>query len=201
MEAFRMDAKKRGTFLAAALCAVLLGISAGCGSDDDDGGDITPGDGNVRDGTWRITTTTVFTGGSEICEQETDTTVELATICNLEHEFEQGLEGSPIPVDCDFSLKDVSYDVDCSGSLNVNGCTFYVTLTGLGEYHETSYDFDGFAVVSVTGPPVLCGSAPPCTLTIHEEGVWESATADCADDSTAAPAILAGGLRRLLAGL
>lgn len=197
-----MDTKKRGTFLVAtALCAVLLGVSAGCGGDDDDDGGNTPGDGNVRDGTWRITTTTVFTGTSGICQQPTDTTVELATICNLEDEFEAGLEGSPIPVECDFTLKDVSYDVDCSGSTSINGCTFSITLTGLGEYHETTYDFDGLAVISVTGPPALCGSAAPCTLSIHEEGVWQNGTADCQDDSTAAPAVLAGGLRRLLSGL
>ena len=195
-----MDAKRRGTFLVAAALCAGLGLSAGCGGDDD-GGDITPGDGNVRDGTWRITTTTVFTGTSAICQEPTETDVEFTAVCNLENEFEAGIAGAPIAVECDFTIDDFSFGIECSGLDSIAGCTYLVTLSGVGEYNATTYDFDGLAVVTITGPVNLCGSASSCSLTIHEEGVWQNSTADCADDSTAAPAILTGGLRRLFAGL
>jgi hypothetical protein len=195
-----MMLKRRGTFVVAhVFCSVLLAIAAGCGGDDDDDGTPTRGDGNVRDGTWRITSTTSSAGLGEFCGDSTETTVLMEPICNLEEEFEQGLEGIPITVSCDFQLKDVSYDMDCTGTRNYGTCPVTITFTGFGEYHDTTYDFDGTAIIT-TGPVTDCGIAtqPPCTLSVHEEGVWVNSTSDCEDDSTAAPTAVLGSFRRLL---
>jgi hypothetical protein len=192
MEAIRMDAKRRGTFLVTSLmCALALGVAGGCGGDDNDAA-VPPGDGNVRDGTWRITTITESTG---TCAEPSDTTVVLEQICNLEDEFEQGLADLGITIDCSLDLSDDTYEINCTRQIEF--CDVDITLAGDGEYHDTSYVFDGTATITITETAPPC-EPTNCTLTIHEEGVWQNSTAACEDDTTAAPGVFLGALGRLL---
>jgi hypothetical protein len=183
-----MNRSKRGTAFAVLVSVAMMAVAIGCGGDDkkDDGDGGHHGSaGNVRNGTWHITTRTVSAPLTSFCDFS-DTTEIDEEVCNLQSEFEQGVEGSGTSILCDFQIVGDTYTVSCSGDTVIGFCTVTITADGGGTFTDTTYTFNATFVVTVVGPAQYCGAVAPCTLTVNEEGQWLNGEFTCEDDTTTA---------------